>query len=142
MKALDTLIRLRQQALDSRRQELGALQARRAGVDQDRSVLETNLRREQTLAADHPELLHGYDGFARGVIARRGQLDQLAAELDQEIDAAIGQVRLAFAELRKFEIVRDRRLEEEREEREHAEQVAIDDLTITRLHHRTLRSGR
>ena len=82
-----------------------------------------------------------YDAFARGVIEKRARLDQLAVELDSQIDAAILEVRAAFAELRKFEIARDNRLERERNERDRAEQRAVDDLTITRLQHRALQSG-
>lgn len=141
MKALDTLIRLRQQALDERRQALGALQSRRADIDHERTALEATLVEEQALATSQPDLMFGYDGYARKVIAERARLDHLAVELDAEIDAAITEVRVAFAELRKFEIARERRLNQELEERERAEQKATDDLTITRLHHRTLQSG-
>ena len=140
MRALDTLIRLRQQALDRQRQALGALQARRAGVDDERATLEASLVAEQALAASTPDLLFGYSGFARKVIDERARLDQLAAELDAKIDTAIAEVRAAFAELRTFEIARDRQLQRENDERERAEQKAVDDLTITRLHHRTLQA--
>ena len=138
MKAIDTLIRLRQQALDQQRQALAALQARRAGVENERAALETRLVEEQALAASEPDLMFGYGGFARKVIVERQRLSQLATELDGEIDTAIIDVRAAFAELRKFEIARDRRLQRELEERERAEQKAVDDLTISRLRHRTL----
>jgi len=140
MKALDTLIRLRQQALDGRRQALAALQARRAGVDNERAALEAGLATEQALAATELDLMFSYGGFARKVILERARLDQLAAELDTEIDTAIVEVRAAFAELRKFEIARDRRLQREHDDRERAEQKAVDDLTITRLRHRSLQT--
>jgi len=142
MKAIDTLIRLRQQALDQRRQALAALHARRAGVDDECAALESRLLAEQALAASEPGLMFGYGGFARKVIEDRARLSQLAADLDAEIDTAIGEVRSAFAELRKFEIARDRRLQREHDERERAEQKATDDLTISRLRHRSLQAGR
>lgn len=138
MKAIDTLIRLRQQALDQQRQALAALQARRAGVENERTALENRLIEEQALAASEPDLMFGYGGFAQKVIAERERLSQLATGLDGEIDTAIAEVRAAFAELRKFEIARDRRLQRELEERERAEQKAVDDLTISRLRHRSL----
>ena len=141
MKALETLIRLRQQALDRQRQALGALQSRRAGIAQEHAALEASVAAEQALAASDQDLLFYYDAFARGVIEKRAKLDQLALELDAQIDAAILEVRAAFAELRKFEIARDKRLERERNERERVEQRAVDDLTITRLQHRALRTG-
>ena len=140
MKALDTLIRLRQQALDRQRQALGALRARRDGVDREGAALETQLVTEQALAASEPDLMFSYGGFARKVIDERARLAHLAAELDAEIDTAIDELRVAFAELRKFEITRDHRLRREHDERERAEQKAVDDLTITRLHHRSLQS--
>lgn len=142
MNALDTLIRLRQQALDRQRQVLGALQTRRADVERDRTALEASLAGEQALAASEPSLMFGYGAYARGVIETRARLDHLAKELDEKIDAAIVDVRAAFAELRKFEIARERRLERERNERERAEQKATDDLTITRLQHQTLQQSR
>lgn len=141
MNALDTLIRLRQQALDRQRQALSALQSRRAAIARERADLDASVAAEQALAASDQDLMFYYDAFARGVIAKRDRLDQLAVELEGQIDAAIAEVRAAFAELRKFEIARDNRLERERNERERAEQRAVDDLTITRLQHRALQSG-
>jgi flagellar export protein FliJ len=140
MKALDTLIRLRQQTLDRQRQALAALRSRRDGIDQEAAALETQLVTEQALAASEPDLMFSYGGFARKVIDERARLAHLADELDGEIDAAIGEVRVAFTELRKFEIARDHRLQREHDERERTEQKAVDDLTITRLHHRSLQA--
>ena len=82
--------------------------------------------------------MFSYGGFARKVIDERARLARLAAELDDEIDSAIAEVRTAFADLRKFELARDQRLQREHDARERAEQKAVDDLTITRLHHRSL----
>ena len=141
MKALDTLIRLRKQALDRQRQALAALQARRDEVDREGVALEAELVAEQDVASRAPDLMFSYGGFARKVIAERERLAQRAAELDAEIDAAIDEVRAAFAELRKFELARERRLLQEQEERERADQKAVDDLTITRLRHRSLQSS-
>lgn len=140
MKAIETLIRLRQQALDRQRQALAALRARRGDVDRQADALEAQVLAEQTLASTQPDLMFSYGGFARKVISDRARLAEMAVALDAEIDTAIADVRAAFAELRKFELARDRRLEIEREERDRAEQKAVDDLTITRLHHRSLQS--
>lgn len=140
MKALDTLIRLRRQALDRRRQALGALHARHDQVTNEQRALEDRLVKEQSVAASEPGLLFGYGGFARKVIEERAHLADLAEKLDIEIDTAIDEVRQAFAELRKFEIARDRRREREHDARERSEQKAVDDLTLARIRHRSLQA--
>ena len=135
MKALETLIRLRRDALDRRRQALAALEQRRADLSARQQALEQRIVDEQRVAASDASLLFAYDSFARRSIEDREALARAAAELDDEIEAASEDLRRAFTELKKFEIARDQRDLRERVESERREQRSDDEMALSRFRH-------
>ena len=74
MNALDTLIRLRRDALDRRRQVLASLDERRAIVVERQEALEARILDEKAVANADATLLFIYDGFARKAIQDRDAL--------------------------------------------------------------------
>ena len=134
-KALETLIRLRRDALDRRRQVLASIEDRRATVVQQQAALETLILDEQGVARVDSTVLFAYDGFARRSIEKREKLARTAEDLDGEIDAASDDLRLAFSELKKFEIARDQRERRETIMLNRREQRTADELALSRFRH-------
>ena len=134
-KALETLIRLRRDALDRRRQILASLEDRRATIDQRQAALEAHILDEQDVAGADATVLFAYQGFARRSIAERETLTRAAVDLDGEIDAASDDLRLAFSELKKFEIARDERERREMDMLDRREQQTADELALSRFRH-------
>ena len=135
MRALDTLIRMRRDALLDRRRVLVELDAGRAVVVRRLAALAAALDDEQRIAAGSLVALYAYRGFAEQVIAERAQLERSMQELDARIAKAREDLAAAFSELKKFEIARDQRLRRERQARAQAEQKALDELALARYRH-------
>ena len=138
-KALETLIRLRRQALDQRRKRLAALEQGRRALDDERAELERSVLVEQHVAAGDPGLISAYAGFARRVMAARAALDVKSAALDQEIAAAQDEISIAFSELKKFEIARNERRRREATEAARQETRAIDEVGLAGFRRRPAR---
>ena len=140
MKALETLIRLRRDSLDRRRQTLASLEQRRADLTARQLELERRITEEQSVASANESLLFSYDGFARKSIQGRAQLEGIGRELDSEIEAASEDLRQAFTELKKFEIARDQRDRREKIELDRQDRRTGDELALSRFRHDRLRS--
>jgi flagellar export protein FliJ len=132
MRALATLIRMRREALDERRQRLSAFETRLAALARERERLEAQVRHEQEVAGRAGEVLFAYQGFAARAIAERERLARARAALDDQIAAARDDLAVAFSELKKFEIARDQRRRREHVARSRAEQKALDEIALVR----------
>lgn len=135
MNALDTLIRLRRDALDRRRQVLASLDERRAIVVERQEALEARILDEKAVANADATLLFIYDGFARKAIQDREELSRAAEDLDSEIEAAAEDLRHAFSELKKFEIAREQKERHEQIEADRRERRVGDELALSRFRH-------
>lgn len=130
MKALNTLIRIRKQALDRSRRQLAALESERAEITAAIAQMIAALDIEQQVAGAADELLVFYPGFAEGTRGRREALEAQAAKLDQDIDEAREVVRVALADLKKFEIALAARERRARAAAERRERITLDELAI------------
>jgi flagellar FliJ protein len=135
MRALDTLIRMRHDALLARRRALIELEAAHATLARELAALEAALDDEQRTAARTFEALYAYPGFAERTLGERARLEQDMRLLDARITQAREDLSVAFGELKKFEIARDQRAMRERRARARAEQKTLDELALTRFRH-------
>jgi flagellar export protein FliJ len=132
MRALATLIRMRREALDERRQRLSAFETRLAALEREGERLEAQVRHEQEVAGQAGEVLFAYQGFATRVIIERERLAQARAAFEDQIVAAREDLAVAFSELKKFEVARDQRRRREHVARTRAEQKEFDEIALVR----------
>lgn len=128
MKSLNTLIRLHRQKMDELRQELVQWQERRARFVQASETLAAQLARELKMAGEYPEMGGFFGQFSKHIGERQDSIRQQIVRADRQIGAIQAHIFQAFGEMKKYEIARDRRLEEERRERELKEQAALDEI--------------
>ncbi len=139
MMGLQTLIRLRQQQMDEKRKALADLQRGMTALHDSVKHLEAEVAREQETARDDPEASYLYGRYANAVIARREELEALMVQQQALIEDAHGEVMAAFRELKKLEVVQERRHEQARKAELTAEQKELDELGLE-MHRR--RGGR
>ena len=85
-----------------------------------------------------PEASYLYGRYANAVIARREELDVLIEKQQALIAEAHGEVMAAFRELKKLEVVQERRAAQARKEALAVEQKSLDELGID-MHRRRSR---
>lgn len=130
MMGLHTLIRLRRQQLDEKRKVLTELQGVLTALNGALHDLEAEVAREQRTAGNDPETAFLYGPYANAVIVRRQGIEAQIAEQAARVADAHGALMAAFRELKKLEVVQERRDEEARQKAALAEQKSLDELGL------------
>lgn len=132
MKGLLTLIRLKRRELDQVRRALAQKNQEKEQVLASMDLLQRNLEKEQKLAANMPEMHMYLTGFAAYVGKRQEELRFVIKVIDKEIHALMEEIAARFRELKPYEIVRDRKIEQAKKELTRKEQQMFDDIAVTR----------
>lgn len=132
MKTRQALIRFNEWQVDERRKVLADLFAAVEALERDEERLNIMTSLEQVKAAENEIGHYGYPGFAQGVIEKRHNIEHSRVELEAQIDSAKEALQLAYQELKKIEIMEERRKEKERRERDRREQMELDEMAQTR----------
>ena len=132
MAELDGLIRLRRNTVEEKQKILADLYRNVEKLEKRKKALEEKLRKEREAIDNNPELeTMTYFGRFEAVVLR--DIDRLNEELKKwELRVQIAQddVRNAFADLKRVEIVDRRRKEEEAAEQKAKEERELDEIGI------------
>ena len=139
MRGVEGMIRLQKWNLDEKRRELVELEEMRDDLQAKVRALEEEVIREQKTAAKSV-VVSLYGSYARAVIDRRDVLEKSICEMEPVIEAKKDEVAIAFQELKKFEIARDRAAQRTRYEAARKEQILLDDMA-TDMYRRSKQAG-
>jgi flagellar FliJ protein len=136
MRGLATLIRAQRWRVDAVRREIAGLE----GISAERRAasvrFEAEVVAEQARArADDVARFAYAGGYVQAVIARRAEIAQSILDIEAEIAARREDLAEIFAELKRYEIVRDQRAAREAAEEARREAIAADELGLE-LHRR------
>ncbi len=134
MAELDGLIRVRKHEVDERQKYLAELyeQAERLQGERDALESERAIEREKTKKAD-PYFQAFFASYSKEVDKKIERIDNNRTKLENRITLAQDQVREAFAELKKIEMVDERRKAEILKEIEKKESDFLDEVAINRF---------
>ena len=128
-KDLHNLIKINEWDVDEKRRKLGELLRLLDNLEAQARALEEELAREQQTAKESPEeagFLYGE--YAETVIDRRERIQDSIQQMEVAIEEAREELRLAYVELKKYEVAqenRDRRAALEQGRRDQAELDAV-----------------
>ena len=128
MRPFDTLIRLAEQELDDKRLELARLEDILDQARAIRSGLDEELAEQQRIAAQDPSSAGTYGAYAVHMISRREDADAAIINAERDVEAQREVVRLAFAELKRYEITHEKRLAALKSEEDRKEQLEMDEI--------------
>ncbi len=130
MSALNSLVRVHSWALDEKRQKLAELDRLADKLRADLVALEQELVQEQTAASGSVEGSIAFPAFVAAALERRKRLRQSIANIELACDAAREEVNLAFQEVKKFELARDKQLAQEQEDAARRDQIVMDEMGV------------
>lgn len=133
MADLDPLIRYRKHRVDEKKRALAALYAEMDKLEARKGQLLEGLERERILLQENETDLPirmAFQNYARKVAAQLEETDQAIARLNVRIEAAQGDIREAFAEQKKIEIIHRRRQQAAQEALRHKEEAELDAIGI------------
>jgi flagellar export protein FliJ len=128
---LKTLVRLRREELDERRQLVAQLENRLNTLVHTRAELEKKHASEKILAEESTEALFSYPAFAAWMKSELQRVEEARVAIESQADAARDGLREAFTELKKLEIAERERIQRERKVVERREQQVLDDVGLS-----------
>ena len=132
MADLESLIRVRKHHVEEKQKILAEIYAQVEKVENRKKELFARLEKERKALDEDLNLeTREYFGRFQGVI--QNSVEKLDAELEQleaRLEIVQEEVRTAFAEQKRVEIVHERRQEEERQEINNKESQSLDEIGI------------
>lgn len=132
MKGLDTLIELRERALDELRRQRVTLETQREQFLYAEQGLQNELEEEKALASEDLEMRRYFASYAKTNAEKQKALRDARARVEQQLRRLDDQLAAAFTELKKYEIAREQEQERLALEQERREQQMLDDMGIDR----------
>ena len=131
MAELDSLIRVRRHTVEQKQKFLAELYRQAEELDNQKINLERQLREEQENVKDMGvEMLNFFGSYAKAVKERIGEIEATRSKLENRIKMAQEEMRLAFAEMKKIEIINERRKVEAAKELAKKEDDTLNDIGV------------
>ena len=131
MAELDSLIRVRRHTVEQKQKFLAELYRQAEDLDNQKMNLERQLREEQENVQDMGvEMLNFFGSYAKAVKERIGEIEATRSKLENRIKMAQEEMRLAFAEMKKIEIINERRKVEAAKELAKKEDDTLNDIGV------------
>jgi flagellar export protein FliJ len=132
MADLEPLIRLRKHTVDEKQKYLASILREAERVEAEKKDIQDKMAHEQKLAkeSDHAESVAFLGNFLQASRNRIDKLNRYLGELNTRIEAAQEDMRAAFAEMKKIEIIHRNREKAERAEEEKKQSDLLDEIAI------------
>lgn len=130
MRGLDGLIRLWKWRLDEKRRIVVDLEILRTDIERQIGVLDAELHREKQVAAQSVEAGFVFSNYRKVNREKRERLVASREEVIQRIAAAQEEVNAAFRELKKYDLVKESRLQQMLREQAMREQAELDEIGL------------
>lgn len=136
MAKLDSLIRVRRYGVEEKQKALAELyrQVERFEIRRQQFEEELMTEREALVRETSPEMLAYFGRYSQIVKRDLGRIDVELKKLDARIGLMQDDIRSAFADLKRIEIVHNRRLASERKAQDDKESNELDAIGIERFH--------
>ena len=127
---MHTLIRVHEWDVDEKRRFLASLLNHISALERQGRDLETEIKREQGVAAASQEVNFAYGAYAEVAIGRREDIADNIVRTEVEIAAAQDVLTEAYRELKTYEIAQENRQREEKLELDRKERAELDEIGI------------
>jgi flagellar FliJ protein len=132
MANLNPLIRLRRFLVEDKQKVLSALYREAENLQNKRQALQDQMAHEKELAIQQnsPDASADYSRYAENVRKKITQFNEAIKKIEARIDVAQEEVRAAFADMKKVQIVQRTREEAEQKEEDAKEAAALDEIGL------------
>ena len=128
---LDSLLRVRKHTVEQHQKALAELYRKAEELKNERDALETQLAIESEKSKNlKPDMLEIFSAYVEQTRKTIDKIDRDREKLEQQIKMAQEQLREAFAEQKKIEIINRRRKKAERDKQEKSESKELDEIGI------------
>lgn len=133
MKSRESLLRYKSFLVDERRRELGVIFDQIGTIDARLEQLTVELSLEQIKAGESDVAHYAYASYAQGNRYRCDELGQEKLQLEIEAESAQEALMEAYRELKKIEVLEERRMALEEQEQKYLERIELDEIATDRF---------
>lgn len=128
----EPLIRLARFKVEELQKQLADIDRVRTSLNDQIERLEASVPEEQAAATDNKDGYIAYGSYAQAVIKRKQNIRASLDEVDQQADGIRERLEAAFRELKKYELLEERRVARIEDALRAAEQAELDEIAQTR----------
>lgn len=132
MRSFASLVKLARFKVEELQRQMAMLDESRAHLENRAAELERSVPEEQVAADASKEGFLAYGSYAQAVIQRKENLRASMQEVDAQTAALRVELESAFLELKKFELMEERRLQKIADARARSEQNELDEVAGNR----------
>jgi flagellar FliJ protein len=136
MRSGDALIRLAKNRIEGVRKLIAAAEAARTDLERQRDQIDANEKAEFAFAERAPEAAAAAVSYAQALTMRRRNVERSLDGVAHELDTLAGELRTAFEELKRLEILEERRRAREAAAVMKREQALLDEAASLRARRR------
>ncbi len=122
------LIKLARFKVEELQKQMAEIDRARASIGEQIQRLDDSVPDEQAAAQESKEGYLAYGSYARSVLERKEKLRASQIEVDAQADALRTRLEEAYSELKKFELLEERRLARLQDAARAAEQSELDEI--------------
>lgn len=122
------LIRLARFKVEELQKQMADIEQVRGSIHDQIERLEESVPEEQAVAAENKDGYIAYGSYARSVIQRKEKLRSSLDEVDAQAGALRERLEAAFGELKKYELLEERRLARIQDALRASEQAEMDEI--------------
>jgi len=126
------LIRLARFKVEELQKQLADIDRVRTSLNDQIGRLEASVPEEQAAATDNKDGYIAYGSYAQAVIKRKQNIRASLDEVDQQAEGIRERLEAAFRELKKYELLEERRVARIEDAVRTAEQVELDEIAQVR----------
>ena len=132
MADLDPLIRLRKHIVDEKQKILSTLYREAENLENKKKAMLDQVEHERKLVEDgsSPEASAHFSRYAENMRKKIAMMDDAIRKIEARIAIAQDDIRAAFADLKKVQIIQRSREEREKEELDRKESGLLDEMAI------------
>jgi flagellar export protein FliJ len=132
MKSRESLIRLKKFQVDDKRRQVNQIEVMIGEYMRMVGDLDEQIVAEQNRVGIHDVAHYAYPTFARAAMQRRDNLKVSIRELEGNLERARDELAAAVEDLKKIELLEERDHGRERDARDAAEQIEMDEIALRR----------
>ena len=134
MANLKPLIRVRKHAIEQKQKYLAGLYRESEDLErQKQKLIEEFAHERRTIQEMGADMLSFFGAYSKAVDKRREELESAIARLESRIVIAQDDLRQTYADLRRIEIVQEKRDREQAQRLEKKEAQELDEIGLTRF---------
>jgi flagellar export protein FliJ len=122
------LIRLARFKVEELQKQMAEIERIRTSINDQIERLDESVPEEQAAASENRDGFLAYGSYARSVIQRKGNLRASLDEVDGQAGSLRARLEESFSELKKFELLEERRLARVQDSLRAADQAEMDEI--------------